>query len=479
MRLFVRFFQTKVTTAAKAVQKIKAGDTILSGGFGLAGIPETMIKEICRHPELQNLTFVSNNAGFDGKGLDKVVASGQVSSMIMSYIGGSKALAEAYKTGKVEIHLTPQGTIAELCRAAASGAPAFFTATGVDTWVEQGKLPVKNDENGKCILRSEPKETKEFNGRKYIMEYPLHAEIALVKCWKADPLGNLVFRGTTKNFNVIFAKAAKYTIVEADEIVEIGDLTPEFVHVPGIHVDAVIKSTEPKYFEKLMTQEEFEEVASHTGPARLNIAKRAAKEFEGVDYVNLGIGLPTLAPNFAPKDTVILQSENGILGMGPYPTKEQADPDISNAGKESVTLDPGASVFGSDESFCMIRAGKINKTFLGAMEVSQYGDLANWAVPGNVKGMGGAMDLVSNPDKTEVIVLTTHTDKHGKSKIVRECSNPLTGAHCVSRIITDLAVFDVDKDEGLTLIEIQPGSTIEEVREKTEAPFKEAIKAKL
>lgn len=198
------------------------------------------------------------------------------------------------------------------------------------------------------------------------------------------------------------------------------------------------------------------------------IAQRIAKEVKNGQYINLGIGIPTLVANYIPDDLeIVLQSENGLLGIGPFPTEDQIDPDLINAGKQTITMVKGSVLFNSAESFAMIRGGHVHLTILGAMEVSENGDIANWKIPGKmVKGMGGAMDLVASAEN--IIVAMQHCSKSGESKLLKSCSLPITGIRCVKKIVTDLAVLEVDPEGGFILKERAPEVSVEEIKSKTE-----------
>ncbi|KIW16822.1 hypothetical protein PV08_04012 [Exophiala spinifera] len=479
-------------SADDAVADIKDGATILSAGFGLSGVAETLIDAI-RKKGIRDLTVVSNNAGAGEYGLAKLTSTGQISRMIVSFIGNNKSLGQQYHDGRVAIELCPQGTIAERLRAAGAGIPAFFTGTGSSTLIETGGIPIrlgpKDPATGKhSILEpGRPRETRIFDGRRYLMETALKGDVAIVRAWKVDEAGNCIFRSTTKTYGVLMPKAARMAIVEAENIVPIGSLDPDHIDLPSIYIDRICPATSDKHFEKLVlapSESSTSSASSGSGVgtndsdtvARNRIARRAAREFKDGMYVNLGVGIPTLAPSFLPPSTKVwLQSENGIIGMGPYPrTRAEADPDTINAGKESVTLVPGASTFDSAESFGMIRGGHVDVSLLGALQVSAEGDLANYIIPGKAfNGMGGAMDLVSNPDRTKIVVCTYHCDKDGRSKIVDICDLPLTGKRVVSTIITELGVFQVDRTggRGLLLTETADGVTVDMIREKTAAKF--------
>ncbi|KAI0438624.1 succinyl-CoA:3-ketoacid-coenzyme A transferase subunit B [Xylaria telfairii] len=461
-------------SADEAIADVKDGDVILSAGFGLCGVAETLIRAIHRKG-LKNLTAVSNNAGSGTNGLALLTQDGRLDRIILSYLGSNKSLEKQYLTGRIAVELCPQGTLAERLRAAGAGIPAFYTATGGKTFIETGEIPARFTPEA-VLEKGRPRETRVFDGRSYIMETALPGDVAILRAWKVDEAGNCVFKYTTKTYAGLMAKAARLAIVEAEEIVPIGAIDPDSVDLPGIFIDRIVPATAAKKAEVVKLADSNPGSQSSGPPdSRRRIAKRAAAELQDGYYVNLGVGIPTLAASYVPQDrTVWLQSENGLLGMGPYPASaEAADPDLVNAGKETVTLLPGAATFDSAESFGMIRGGHVDVSILGAFQVSAAGDLANYMIPGKVfKGMGGAMDLVSNPDRTKIVVATEHVDKNGRSKIVQDCKLPLTGKGVVSTIITDLAVFQVDRARGrLTLTEVAEGVDVQTVREKTDAEF--------
>ncbi|CAB9515339.1 Succinyl-CoA:3-ketoacid coenzyme A transferase 1, mitochondrial [Seminavis robusta] len=480
-RISYRSISKLVNSAQEALADLDLhGATVAVGGFGLGGNPETLLQELSQFPQASNLTVASLTGGVDGKGIGLLLESNKVKRLISSYVGENKFLEQSFFGGDLEVELTPQGTIAARLHAAGAGMPAFYTPTGAGTIYALGGIPIKykkESPNHEVDIASPPRETRVFDGVEYVLETALKTDLALVKAYKADTEGNLVFRGTSRNANPECAMSGKMCVVEAEHIVQPGELHPDEINLPGVYVNRVIAASKnDKPIERLRLQDTSNKKGGVVKGGRGRIMRRAAKEFKNGMYCNLGIGLPTLCSNYIPDGvTISLQAENGLMGIGPYPaTEEEADADYINAGKETITARPGASTFSSFCSFNMIRGGHIDLTILGGLQCSAAGDLASWIVPGKIlKGMGGAMDLVGAPN-SKVVVTMDHTAKDGSPKIMEECSLPLTGRQVVDRIITDMGVFDCNKEPGggLTLVEIAPGISVDDVRKATGCDFK-------
>jgi 3-oxoacid CoA-transferase len=438
-----------IITAREAAQKVKDGDTLLQGGFGMTGNPVHLMHALAELGT-KNLTFIGNNVGEVALGGGRLLQNGQIKKMIGSFFTSNPDAVKAAQSRAVEYELLPQGSLAEALRAGGAGIGGFFTPTSAGTPLAEGR------------------ETRILDGVEQVFIKGIRGNVAFIRAWEADTAGNLRYRMTEQNFNKAMATAADTVIVEVERIVPVGEIAPENIHTPGSYVDFLVEAK--------MTLEDLGSSASVSASkkvddTRMNMARRALAELKKGDVVNLGIGIPTLVADLITDEHgIILHTENGMLGVGPVPADGGGAMDYPvNAGKIPVTALKGSSYFDSADSFAMIRGGHIDVAIMGGLEVDEKANLANWAVPGKpLLGVGGAMDLAKGAKR--LIITMTHTNPDGSPKIVKACTLPLTAAGVVDMIITDLAVF-AWRAGHLTLLELMPGATLAEVTEKTAAGF--------
>lgn len=440
---------------SQAAAMVKDGDVLLQGGFGMTGNPVHLMHALAE-THTKNLTFIGNNVGEAGMGGGRLLRNGQLKKMIGSFFTSNPEAVKAAQDGTVAYQLLPQGTLAEAIRAGGAGIGGFYTPTSAGTALAADR------------------ETKILNGVEQVFIPSIRGNVAFIRAWRADTAGNLQYRMTEQNFNRAMATAADLVIAEVEEIVEVGVLLPENIHTPACYIDYLVQAH--------LTLEDLGSSASvssskKVSEIRMNMAKRALQELKKGDVVNLGIGIPTLiADLISSRDGVILHTENGMLGVGPTPADGGGALDYPvNAGKIPVTALAGASYFDSADSFAMIRGKHVDTAVMGGLQVDENANLANWAVPGQaLLGVGGAMDLASGAKR--LIITMMHTEKNGDAKIVPRCDLPLTALNAVDMIITDKAVFQFI-DGQLTLMELMPGATLEEVRQHTTAKFVERLTA--
>jgi 3-oxoacid CoA-transferase len=442
-----------VQSMAEAMAAIRDGSVVLVGGFGSIGQPSALIDGLIEQGA-KELTVVSNNPGVGRIGLARLLDLGRVRKIVCSFPRSSDPVVfeQLYRAGRIELEIVPQGTMAERMRAAGAGIPAFFTATAVGTKLAEGK------------------EEREFSGRKYLLEQALAGDVALVEAWEADRWGNLTYRSSARNFNPIMAMAATLTVVQAQHIVELGALDPEKIVTPGIYVNRVLHVPygEPTVEETVSVQ------AACKPLTRVEMAVRVARDIPEGWYVNLGIGAPLQIADHVPTEReVIFHSENGVLGMGAAPAPDNINRWLINAGKQYVTRRTGGSYMHHADSFALIRGGHLDLCVLGAFQVAENGDIANWSTSENdtAPAVGGAMDLAAG--SRQLWVLMEHQTKSGESRLVRRCTYPLTAIGAVKRVYTNLAVLDVTGD-GFAVREMVPGLTLDALQKVTAAPLRMA-----
>jgi 3-oxoacid CoA-transferase len=448
----------KIVSADEAVADIRPKSSIAIAGFGVSHrFPSSLIQAV-HASGVKDLCLVCNSPGGLGPATaQELIAAGQISKLIACFSArpGMESPAErAIAEGRMELELVPQGTLVERMRAGGAGIAGVYTRAGVGTPIAEGK------------------EVRSFDGSDYVLERAITVDYALIRAERADRAGNVQFRGGSQNFNVSFAKAARTTIAEVGEIVEVGELAPQDVDLPGVFVDRlVIRAPDrgpapPAPSAKRRPSDSAREYHGKRALARRDMARKAALLLPEPAYVNLGVGLPTLVSNYLQGRDIMLHAENGILGYAEQAEGDSVDLDVYNAGGEFVTLRSGAAFFDSVTSFEMARSGRLDAVILGAYQVDEDGNLANWATPSMTGGgIGGAMDLVAG--NSTLMIITEHHDSKGGAKLVSRCTYPVTGVGCVDIVVTDLAVLRRGPG-GFVLEEVAPGFSPEEVVDLTD-----------
>lgn len=476
----VRMLNKVLSSFDEAVADIPDGASIAIDTWGVAGTPQNLIDAIKRKG-IKDLTIITHV--FVPQLLEELCFPAlllpQMKKLITAVVGfaalGAGTFVEEYVRNGLEVEITSHGTLASRLYAGAAGLGGFYNPVGVGTVLEEGK------------------EKRVIDGEEHIFEKAIKPDYAFIRGYKADRLGNVVYRGVYRINHPVMAMAARVTIAEVDEIVEAGEIDPEHVITPGIFVDRIIEVPEEGFGSfkkvkelmakvgtiglgrKMVFREQSLDLAEMKAKGikqrldRDTIAVRVAKELKSGDFVNLGMGMPGLCALHIPEG-VVFQTENGALGYGPLVMDdevEKAEFHYVDAGGRFFRKAPGMALFDILTSFTMIRSGRLI-SIMGGLQVSEKGDLANWNPGGGILGgtLGGGMDLAWGAKR--VIITMEHTTKDGEPKIVRECTYPLTAKRCVDLVVTDLAVIEV-RPNGLLLREVAPGWTAEEVQALTEA----------
>ena len=459
-----------VESFAEAVRDIPDGASILIPGFSGVGIAYNLLGAVYEQGA-KDLLLIGNSmftaAREDVTTTGNLIEARRVRKVIGAFSAAGHPSRRSkielmHEAGEVEAELVPQGTLAERIRAGGAGIPAFYTPAAIGTELAANK------------------EHREFNGRTFLLEEAIKADYALLRAKKADEAGNLVFERSARNFNPIMATAASCTIVEVEEIVPAGELDPDQIHIPGIYVHRMIRipaggvkhaprpaapataPTAPSVSTEPVSPPEKRRLT------RVEMAERLANEFQDGWIVNLGLGMPTMCSDHVPPGReVIFHSENGVIGFGRHAAGDEISPYMINAGGEAVILEPGAAITDHADSFGLVRGGRLDAAVLGAYEVGANGDVANWKLAGSKGGgIGGAMDIAAC--SKQVFVIMEHTTRDGEPRLLSRCSLPITAPGCVTRVMTDLGLFEPTGD-GFRLLDIAPGYTLEEIQTLTGA----------